>query len=195
MILTIVVILTVIAADIATKYAVALNLPAGEALTVIPRVVDFEYVENRGAAFGMLADHRWVFLVFSSIAIVGILAYLFVKRPGSRLLRFSLALVAGGGIGNMIERLAHGYVTDFINATFVDFYVFNVADACVTVGCCLLILWMIVDTVSESKKKKLAASSSGEVTDKDAAAAENPAESPAEPSDGDGGGTDGVSDE
>ena len=165
MILSMIVILAVIAADIATKYAVALNLAGGEAVTVIPHVLDFEYVENRGAAFGMLADHRWVFLVFSSVAILGILAYLIVKRPKRRILRFSLALIAGGGVGNMIERIAHGYVTDFINATFVDFYVFNVADACVTVGCVLLILWMIVDTAREAKVRKLAAAKAQETPD------------------------------
>ena len=171
MILTIIVILAVIAADIATKYAAALNLAEGEAVTVIPGVVEFSYVENRGAAFGMLADHRWVFLVFSSIAIVGILAYLFVKRPKERLFRIALAMIAGGGVGNMIERLAHGYVTDFINPTFVKFYVFNVADSCVTIGCGLLILWMIVDTVKESKKKKLAGGAGDTVPEDDAVVA------------------------
>ena len=164
MILSIIVILAVIAADVATKYAAALNLAEGEAVTAIPHVAELSYVENRGAAFGMLADHRWVFLVFSSLAIVGIVAYLFVRRPKSPLMRVALALVVGGGIGNMIERLAHGYVTDFINFTFVDFYVFNVADACVTVGCGLLILWMIADTVREAKAKKLA-SANGAPTD------------------------------
>lgn len=156
MILSIVIIIAVIAADMATKYFAACNLAPDGVVTVIPGVVEFRYVENEGAAFGMLADHRWVFLVFSSMAIIAILVYLFVKRPLSRFMRVSLAMIAGGGIGNMIERIFRGYVTDFINPTFFDFYVFNVADSCVTVGCALLILWMIADTVKESKKKKLA---------------------------------------
>ena len=121
---------------------------------MIPHIVEFTYVENKGAAFGMLAEHRWVFLVFSSVAILGIVFYLFVKRPQSRIMRISLAFIAGGGIGNMIERLAHGYVTDFINPTFVDFYVFNVADSFVTIGCMPLILWMTVDTVRDVRNKK-----------------------------------------
>ena len=178
MILSIVVIIAVIAADLATKYAAALNLTEGEAVTVIPRVVEFSYVENRGAAFGMLADHRWVFLLFSTVAILAILAYLFIKRPKDRLMRVCLALIAGGGIGNMIERFAHGYVTDFINPTFVDFYVFNVADSCVTVGCALLILWMIVDTVRESKAKKTAANGAPGADEE--AGDETPSHSPAE---------------
>ena len=152
MVLTIIVILAAVAADIATKYIAAANLADSGAVTVIPHVVEFTYVENKGAAFGMLTEHRWVFLVLSTAAIAAIIVYLFVKRPADRLMRISLALIAGGGIGNMIERVAHGYVTDFINPTFVDFYVFNVADSCVTVGCAMLILWMIVDTVREKKR-------------------------------------------
>ena len=185
MILTIIVILAVIAADLATKYAATLNLAGKDAVTVIPRVVEFAYAENRGAAFSMLTEHRWVFLVFSSVAIAVILGYLFVKRPESRLMRVSLAMIAGGGIGNMIERIAHGYVTDFINPTFVDFAVFNVADSCVTIGCGLLILWMIVDTVRESKAKKLAGGSAEKAGDAPTGGSDEPtpesAESAGEP--------------
>ena len=162
------VIVLVIGADQFSKWLVVRGMYDGQ-VSVIPHVLRFTYVENEGMAFGLLADHRWVFLVFSTVAIVGILAYLFVKRPQSRMFCFSLALIAGGGVGNMIERLAHGYVTDFINPTFVDFYVFNVADSCVTVGCCLLILWLIVDTVREAKAKKLAATGEGDPADGGAA--------------------------
>lgn len=156
MILSFIIIAAVIAADAVTK-ALAASCLTDKALTVIPGVLEFVYVENRGAAFGMLADHRWVFLVTSSVAIALIIGYLAVKRPPSKLIRVSLALIAGGGVGNMIDRVARGYVTDFINATFVDFYVFNVADSCVCVGCGLLIIWMIADTVREYREKKNAA--------------------------------------
>lgn len=155
MILTFLIIAAVIAADAVTKVLAASYLTEG-AVTVIPGVLEFTYVENRGAAFGMLADHRWVFLAASSVAIAAIIGYLAVKRPQSRLIRVSLALIAGGGVGNMIDRVARGYVTDFINPTFVDFYVFNVADSCVCVGCGLLIIWMLADSVSEYREKKAA---------------------------------------
>lgn len=153
MITVLVIIIAVIAADAASK-VLAASLLADGAVTVIPGVLEFTYVENRGAAFGMLADHRWVFLVLSSVAIAAILGYLIVKRPRERLIRISLALVAGGGVGNMIDRVARGYVTDFINFTFVDFYVFNIADSCVCVGCGLLVIWMIADSVREYREKK-----------------------------------------
>lgn len=160
MILTFVIIAAVIALDAVTKTLAASCLADG-AVTIIPGVLEFTYVENRGAAFGMLADHRWVFLAASSAAIIAIIGYLAVKRPPSRLIRISLALIAGGGVGNMIDRVARGYVTDFINPTFVDFYVFNVADSCVCIGCGLLIIWMIADSVREYREKKAAADDSG----------------------------------
>ena len=152
MIITLIILALSVAADAATKALAASRLADGP-VTVIEGVLDFTYVENRGAAFGMLSEHRWVFLIFSAVAIAAILVYLFVKRPESRLVRVSLALIAGGGIGNMIDRVARGYVTDFIDVRFVKFYVFNVADSCVTVGCALLVLWMILDTIAERKKK------------------------------------------
>ena len=160
MILTFVIIAAVIALDAVTKTLAASCLADG-AVTLIPGVLEFTYVENRGAAFGMLADHRWVFLAASSVAIIAIIGYLAVKRPPSRLIRISLALIAGGGVGNMIDRVARGYVTDFINPTFIDFYVFNVADSCVCIGCGLLIIWMIADSVREYREKKAAADDGG----------------------------------
>ena len=154
MILTAVVFAVVLAADIVSKHLAAAYLAGKDAVTVIPGLIEFTYTENRGAARGMLEDHRWVFIVFSIVAIVGIVAYLVVHRPESALMRVSLAMIAGGGVGNMIERLSDKGVTDFINFQFIQFPVFNVADSFVTVGCAILIILTINDTVRESKIKK-----------------------------------------
>ena len=118
---------------------------------LIPGVLHLTYVENRGAAFGMLADHRWVFILISIVAIAILLAYLIIKKPEDKLLSISLALVAGGGIGNMIDRIFRGFVVDMIDVTLIDFYVFNVADSAVCIGCGLLILYMILDEVRKRK--------------------------------------------
>ena len=158
MILTIIIIAVVVAADLVTKRLAETLLSGNAPVTVIPGVVEFNYQRNSGAAFGMLSDNRWVFLVFSVISIALIFAFLFIKRPESRLVRVSLAMIAGGGIGNMIERVTRGDVTDFINPTFVNFAVFNVADSCVTVGCFILILRVILDSVREARAKKALAS-------------------------------------
>ena len=142
MISVIVTVLLSVAADQLTKLAAVRLLKPGS-VTALPGVLDFTYVENRGAAFGILADHRWVFLVLSAAAIAAIFAYIIISKPRSRLLLISLGLIAGGGIGNMIDRVRLGYVVDFIDVTFVKFYVFNIADSCVCVGCALLILSLI----------------------------------------------------
>ena len=153
MISVIVTVLLSVAADQLTKLAAVRLLKPGS-VTALPGVLDFTYVENRGAAFGILADHRWVFLVLSAAAIAAIFAYIIISKPRSRLLLISLGLIAGGGIGNMIDRVRLGYVVDFIDVTFVKFYVFNIADSCVCVGCALLILWMILSERADRKEER-----------------------------------------
>lgn len=147
-------------------------------MEIIPGVLNFRLVLNDGMALGLLDDARWVFMTLSSVAIVAILVYMFWKKPKNKLLLIALTLVTGGGIGNMIDRIWLGYVVDFID--FCAFpklwmWTFNVADSCVTVGACVLALWMILDLVKEfklEKAKKLAAAV--------AEAADNVAESESE---------------
>ena len=96
-------------------------------------------------------------MVLSTVAIVAIIAFLFWKKPQSKLLLASLILITGGGIGNMIDRVYLGYVIDFLD--FCAFpqiwmWVFNVADSFVCIGAGMLALWMILDTLKEMKKEK-----------------------------------------
>lgn len=151
MILCLAVIAAVILFDQLSKILCVEYLMDAGSVSVIPKIVNFTYVENRGAAFGMLADHRWVFMVLSVAAIVLIVVYLAKAKPQSVLQRVSIALIAGGGIGNMIDRVLRGYVVDFIDVQFVTFYVFNIADSAVCVGCGLLILWGIISEVKQKK--------------------------------------------
>lgn len=153
MLLSLIIILLSVGIDQLTKYLASTYL-YGSSVTVIPHVLDFSYVENRGAAFGMLADNRWVFLIISTVMIAAIGVYLFAAKHPSVLERVSLALIVGGGIGNMIDRVASGYVVDFIDVTFVKFYVFNIADSCVCVGCGLMVIWCIADSLRDAKRKK-----------------------------------------
>ncbi len=141
-----------VAADQATKL-LTLKYLTDAPVKLIPEVFHLTYVENRGAAFGMLADHRWVFIVISTVAIAALVAYLFIKKPKDKLLCISLALIAGGGIGNMIDRTLRGFVVDMIDVTCINFYVFNVADSAVCIGCGLLILYMILDEIRTKREK------------------------------------------
>jgi signal peptidase II len=154
-------------------FAVRLLAPLGS-VDVIKGVFRFTYVENKGAAFGMLADNRWVFMILSTVAIVALLIYLWRFRPDSKFACFSIALIIAGGIGNMIDRVALGYVIDFIDfCAFPNLWqwVFNMADAYVCVGGGMLVVWLIISMVKDYKAEKAAKTSvakeSGEETPTD----------------------------
>ena len=120
---------------------------------IIPDVFRFTYVENRGAAFGSFDESRWVFMIASTVLIIGLAIYLFKFRPQSKLACVSMSMIIGGGIGNMIDRIRLGYVIDFIDFRLIDFAVFNGADSFVCVGAGILILALILDIVKESRKR------------------------------------------
>ena len=121
---------------------------------IIDGVIHLTYVENRGAAFGMLADNRWVFLSISTVAIIGLLIYLYLGHAPNMLYGISLSMIASGGIGNMIDRLALGYVVDFIDFRLIDFAVFNGADSFVCIGAGILVYACIIDIVKEGREVK-----------------------------------------
>ncbi|MGN0557196.1 MAG: signal peptidase II [Acutalibacteraceae bacterium] len=137
-----------IAADQATKLLAAARVPHDpKCIVAIPHILDFRYLENRGAAFGMLKDHRWVFLIATTVFLIVAIYAFFSKKIKSALVNYALMLIISGGIGNMIDRVFRGYVIDFINFSFMNFFVFNIADCCVVIGCALFILYLVLDTV------------------------------------------------
>lgn len=154
MLLCILLIVLSVAADQITKQIVLANIAMYDEVSFLPGILHFTYIENKGAAFGMLANNRWVFLVISSLAIIAFVFYIIKYKPQSPLLRVSLSFVIGGGIGNMIDRCFRGSVVDMIEVEFIDFYVFNVADMFVCVGCGLMVLYMILEEIREAKAKK-----------------------------------------
>lgn len=109
----------------------------GGVLEALPGVFHFHYAENTGVAFSMLPDGRLLIIALNILLIAAVTGYLVVKKPKGRLVRLGLILVAAGGTGNVIDRIALGYVIDFIELTFMRFAVFNFADVCVTVGAAL----------------------------------------------------------
>ena len=144
--------------DQVSKLLVYGFLDREESLYLIKGVLRFTYVENNGAAFGMLGDHRWVFMILSTVGIVAVFAYLWKFRPSSKLACTALAFIIGGGIGNMIDRVRLGYVIDFIDfCAFpkVWMWVFNIADSFVCVGAGMLIFYLILDIIKEAKQEKL----------------------------------------
>ena len=170
-IISVVLMVAAVGLDQLSKYLVVANMGLHESVDIIPGVLRFTYIQNDGAAFGSMDEHRWIFMVLSSVAIIGILVYLFWKKPQDKLLLSSLILITGGGVGNMIDRVALGYVIDFID--FCAFpkiwmWVFNIADSCVCIGAGLLALWLILDMVRETKAEKAKKAAEAESTSEDA---------------------------
>ena len=160
--MTLIIILSTIIASIGidqlTKAIVRANMNVGDTIPVIEDVFHFTYIRNEGAAFGMLSQHRWVFMTLSVIALVALSVYLFKFCEEGLFTKIGIALIIGGGIGNMIDRICLKYVVDMIDCRFIDFYVFNFADCCVCVGSGMVILGFILSMIKEQKAKKAAAS-------------------------------------
>ena len=162
MILNIAIIVLCVILDQVSKMLAVAHLTDISTFPIIENVLHFTYVENRGAAFGMLADHRWVFMILSTIGILAMFIWQSVNRRDIMWNRVALSFIIGGGIGNMIDRVSLGYVVDFIDCRFIDFYVFNVADSFVCVGCAMYVIGVLWQTINEKKKAKVA---SDEVTE------------------------------
>ena len=139
-------------ADYFTKLLAVSRLQGEDPVPLWRGVLRFSYVENRGAAWGMLENHRWVFMLFSALAIVVIVIYL-IRRDPPLSLFLSLSLILSGGIGNMIDRTFRGYVVDFIEFYLFEFPVFNLADCFVVVGAGLLVIRLLADAVQEKKAR------------------------------------------
>lgn len=108
----------------------------------IPGVFSFHYTENRGVAFSMLQGQRWVFIPISILMTAFLLVMLF-RSPmrQSKLFSISTSLVIAGAIGNLIDRIALGFVIDFLYFSLIDFPIFNIADCCVVIGAILLFFY------------------------------------------------------
>jgi signal peptidase II len=131
-------------ADQASKYAISASLRPGE-MREITGFFNLVLAYNRGAAFSFLSDaggwQRVLFIGISAVA-VGVIVSLLAKHPGERLFCAGLALILGGALGNVWDRVALGHVVDFLDfhAFGWHFWAFNVADSSITVGAALLIL-------------------------------------------------------
>jgi signal peptidase II len=134
---------TVVAVDQVSKLVVRSTMPEpGMSIPVIGDLLRITVTRNVGAAFGMLPGGRVAFIVVSVVAVCVIAGYLVRRRPQQLWIVSALGLVAGGAIGNLIDRAYFGWVTDFIQWPF-GFPVFNVADASVVVGVAMLVWWLL----------------------------------------------------
>lgn len=132
-----------VAVDQAVKFLVRANIPLFGSVDFLPGVMDLTYVQNTGAAFSIFEDHTWVLAILSAIIAAGLIVLLFKNVFSHPFGRTTLALVIGGAIGNLIDRVAFGFVTDMFRTLFMNFAVFNVADICVVVGGILFTIYFL----------------------------------------------------
>lgn len=135
--------LVLLVADQVVKYLVRTGIDLGQSIPFLPHVLDLTYVQNTGAAFSMLAQHTWILILISAIIVVVVAA--FVRRGFFQgwLGLTAAMLVMCGGVGNLIDRVVLGYVTDMFQTTFMNFAVFNLADCYITVGVVLLFIYVL----------------------------------------------------
>jgi signal peptidase II len=140
--------------DQLTKLWSVAVLKDGGSVKIIGDFLRFTYAENRGAAFSILQNQRWFFIIVTIIMLL-VLAYIYFKTKNiTNLSRLSIAMIAGGAIGNFIDRFRFGYVVDFIDVRFGSFYnfpIFNIADSFVVCGTILMIFLILFNKFEKSE--------------------------------------------
>lgn len=153
---SLVMIVLIVAFDQVTKYLAKSALYPDKAKDFIKGFLEFRYAENTGVAFSMFSGGRWFFIALTTIVAIGMLIYMFTKAQKNLWLYWTLGVLAAGAIGNLIDRICLGYVIDFINPTFVNFAVFNIADCAVTLGAVSLVAYLVFDMLKNKDKKEQA---------------------------------------
>lgn len=134
--------LLIIAGDRASKLWIEANVALGETFAHLP-LFDFTYVRNEGAAFSMLSGRMGLLSIVSIVFCLFVIGYFIVKKPKKKLWCTALTFMFAGAFGNAWDRIQYGYVTDFIETTFMNFAIFNIADIAITVGAILMMIQVI----------------------------------------------------
>jgi signal peptidase II len=147
----------VVLLDQATKALVINTIKLQGSVVLLP-ILDLVYLENTGAAFSILAQaagwQRWFFIALALVVSIVLMVWLRRIKPGQTILAIGLSLVLGGALGNVIDRVMHGYVVDFIYFHWNDWYfpAFNIADSAISVGAACLLLDAFRESGHEKKK-------------------------------------------
>ncbi|NLY20270.1 MAG: signal peptidase II [Tissierellia bacterium] len=151
--LTIIIAVLAFGFDQLTKFLAVKLLKGNQAFVIIDNFLSFAYVENRGAAFGILQNKKILFVVVTLVVLIIVVSFLHKNyNTVGKWLKVSLGLLVGGTLGNFLDRIRLDYVVDFISVRLFnkfDFAVFNVADICIVIGTIMLMIYIIL---SESKE-------------------------------------------
>ena len=143
------------AADQLVKYLVVENIPLFGEVPLLPGVLKLTLVHNEGAAYSSFRGMQWLFVLIFVLFTLAVLYEYFKKpMPFTRLERWCIAAIYGGGLGNMIDRVRQGYVVDMLETEFMEFPVFNLADCFITCGCLLLMVHLAFFNKSFWKDEK-----------------------------------------
>ncbi len=152
--------------DQLTKWLVATYIKPQHSVNLISingrEWLNLTYQENTGAAFSILRDKQLFLIILTSIIILGVIILILTKRIKNKAYIWSFSLIVAGGIGNLIDRIVHNYVIDFIDLRIIKFAVFNFADICAVVGTGLLIVFYVMEEIKNYKKKKKDKSEGGQ---------------------------------
>ena len=129
-----------VVADRLSKAWASAQLPGQPAFRMLPGVLHLTYAENTGAAFSSLRGQTVLLAALTLVLVAAVTGYLLLKPRQPRCLRIGLWLIVAGGLSNLFDRIAYGYVIDFIEFAFVRFAVFNIADVCICLGAALAVL-------------------------------------------------------
>lgn len=132
-------------ADQLTKHLAVVRLKNQAAYNLINGILEFNYLENRGAAFGVLQNQKY-FFVFVTLIFIGVIVFVLIKVPTQKKyysLNILLVMIAAGAVGNMIDRVRYDYVVDFIYLVCIQFPIFNVADIYVTTATVILVFQIL----------------------------------------------------
>lgn len=145
----------IVALDQFTKYLTVVHIPLYGSVDFIPGFLGLTHCRNNGAAFSSFEGMQWLFALIFLFFTAAILWEYFKKpMPFTRVERWCVAAIYGGGLGNMIDRLRYGYVVDMIETQFMDFPIFNVADCFITCGCIALMAHLVFVNKSFWKEEK-----------------------------------------
>ena len=134
----------IVVVDQWVKYLVVQNIALFGHVDAIPGLFHLTYVQNTGAAFSSFEGMRWLFVgLFAALTVAIVWEYFKKPMPFTKLDRWCLAAIYGGGLGNVIDRIRLGYVVDMVDVDFMEFAVFNVADCFIVCGSILLMISMI----------------------------------------------------
>lgn len=142
-----------IAADQIIKNWAQVHLAGGDDIEIVKDILYLRYTENTGVAFSMFEDMRWLLIAVTGVMLLAVLGAFLSGKVANRWHIAALSLILAGGVGNLIDRISLGYVIDYIDFRAIRFAIFNLADACITVGAVLLCLSVLFQDYWKTGKK------------------------------------------